>query len=89
MISDYIWARAVVLTSPTVATVGMSITIPLAILSDLLLHSIVPDLVAVVGSVLVIGGFSWLSYCSELEEEERRAAGSGGAYVRVAQDTLN
>ena len=86
VISDYIWARAVVLTSPTVATVGMSITIPLAILSDLLIHSIVPNLVAIIGSIFVIGGFSWLSYCAELEEEERQAVGGAGAYVRVAQD---
>ena len=77
------------LTSPTVATVGMSITIPLAILSDLLLHAIIPNAVAVIGSILVIGGFSWLSYCSELEEEERQGIHSGGAYIRVAQDTFS
>lgn len=34
VLGDYLFARAVLLTSPTVANVGMSITIPLAILSD-------------------------------------------------------
>lgn len=37
VLSDYLWARAIVLTSPTVATVGLSLTIPLAFLSDALL----------------------------------------------------
>ena len=35
VLSDYLWARAVVLTTPTVATVGLSLTIPLAFISDL------------------------------------------------------
>ena len=35
VLSDYLWARAVVLTTPTVATVGLSLTIPLAFVSDL------------------------------------------------------
>lgn len=39
VLSDYLWARAIVLTSPTVATVGLSLTIPLAFLSDALLGS--------------------------------------------------
>jgi len=34
VLSQYLWARAVMLTSPTVATVGLSLTIPLAIVSD-------------------------------------------------------
>jgi solute carrier family 35 protein F5 len=33
VIADYLWARSVLLTSPTVATVGLSMTIPMAILT--------------------------------------------------------
>lgn len=56
--SDYLWARAVVLTSPTVATVGMSITIPFAMLSDLMLQkSKAPPLGSLAGAGLVICGF--------------------------------
>lgn len=40
VISDYLWARAVLLTSPTVSTVGLSLTVPLAMLSDLLIHGV-------------------------------------------------
>lgn len=42
VISDYLWARAVLLTSPTVSTVGLSLTVPLAMLSDLIIHGVRP-----------------------------------------------
>lgn len=56
-VSDYLWARAVVLTSPTVATIGMSITIPLAMISDLFIMGVVPTYISVVGALLVVIGF--------------------------------
>jgi solute carrier family 35 protein F5 len=34
VISDYLWARAVILTSATVASVGLGLTIPMAFLAD-------------------------------------------------------
>jgi solute carrier family 35 protein F5 len=34
VIADYLWARSVLLTSPTVATVGLTLTIPMAIFID-------------------------------------------------------
>lgn len=56
--SDYLWARAVVLTSPTVATVGMSITIPFAMLSDFILHKTASTpVLSLCGAALVILGF--------------------------------
>lgn len=61
--SDYLWARAVVLTSPTVATVGMSITIPFAMLSDFLLHKAesVP-IWSMCGAALVVLGFILVNF---------------------------
>lgn len=57
VISDYLWARSVVLTSPTVATVGLSITIPFAILSDYIVYGITPSGLAIGGAFLVTLGF--------------------------------
>jgi solute carrier family 35 protein F5 len=37
VLSDYLWARSVLLTSATVATVGLGLTIPLAFVSDWIL----------------------------------------------------
>ncbi|KAI3472946.1 hypothetical protein Pfo_028002 [Paulownia fortunei] len=38
VLSDYLWALSVVWTTPLVATLGMSLTIPLAMLADMLVH---------------------------------------------------
>jgi len=38
VLTDYLWARAVILVGPTVATLGLSIQIPMAIAVDLLFH---------------------------------------------------
>jgi len=57
VISDYLWARSVVLTSPTVATVGLGLTIPFAFCSDFLINGIVPSFLEVAGAVGVIIGF--------------------------------
>ncbi len=86
VLSDYLWARSVLLTSPTVATIGMSITIPLAMASDAILNGGRPDLTAIAGALLVLLGFCMVnidrSSQAELEEWSRRALGwlgGGGA----------
>ncbi|GFZ08279.1 EamA-like transporter family [Actinidia rufa] len=38
VLSDYFWALSVVWTNPLVATLGMSLTIPLAMIADLVVH---------------------------------------------------
>lgn len=66
-----VWARAVLLTTPTVTTVGCSLTIPIAFASDFALHGKVPNALAVSGALLVVGGFYFVS--------GREGGGSGGA----------
>jgi solute carrier family 35, member F5 len=56
-ISDYLWARSVILTSPTVATVGLGLTIPLAMISDALMGKEFPTFVEILGANLVLLGF--------------------------------
>ena len=56
-LSDVLWARAVFLTSPTVATVGLSLTIPLGMVSDMFFHGDRFTIVYVMGAVLVLAGF--------------------------------
>ena len=41
-LSDVLWARSVVMTSPLVATIGLSLTIPVAMASDLVVSSLLP-----------------------------------------------
>ena len=63
VLSDYLWARAVLLIGPTIATVGLSVQIPLAVVAEMLLRS--PPwlrspssaVLILVGALAVIAGF--------------------------------
>lgn len=58
VLSDYLWARAVVLTSATVATVGLGLTIPLAFVSDVAMGKPnVLDASSIFGAFSVLAGF--------------------------------
>jgi solute carrier family 35 protein F5 len=75
VLSDYLWLRAVILTSATVATVGLGLTIPLAFLSDLWQGE--EDVVtfgSVGGALLVLCGFFVVNHETDDEHAE---TGSG------------
>ncbi|KAK6912592.1 EamA domain, partial [Dillenia turbinata] len=57
VVSDYFWALSVVWTTPVVATLGMSLTIPLAMVADMLIHGRHYSAVYVLGSAQVFIGF--------------------------------
>lgn len=58
VLSDYLWARAVILTSPTVVTVGISLTNPLAALFDWIINGVVMNSGQLFGGLLILLGFS-------------------------------
>ncbi|XP_056176738.1 uncharacterized vacuolar membrane protein YML018C-like isoform X1 [Syzygium oleosum] len=66
-LSDYFWALGVVWTTPLVASLGASLTIPFAMLEDILIHGRRFSLIYILGSVQVFLGFvlvnlsDWLS----------------------------
>ncbi|XP_021889390.1 solute carrier family 35 member F5-like [Carica papaya] len=55
--SDYIWAVSVVWTTPLVATLGVSLTIPLAMLADMVLHGRHYSATYIFGCIQVFAGF--------------------------------
>ena len=58
VLSDYLWARAVVLTSATVASVGLGLTIPLAFLSDVIMgRPNIFDASSILGALSLLFGF--------------------------------
>ncbi|XP_043701241.1 thiamine-repressible mitochondrial transport protein THI74-like [Telopea speciosissima] len=67
VLSDYFWALCVVWTTPLVATLGMSLTIPLAMIADMMIHGRHYSAIYILGSVQVFAGFvianlsNWLS----------------------------
>lgn len=89
VLSDYLWARAVVLTSPTVATIGMSITIPLAMVSDGLLQGTIPTYLTATGAVLVILGFVSVNVSKKHEVLLLAYLRGGYQKVRSASSTSN
>ena len=56
VLSDMLWAKSVQLTSPVVSTIGLSLTIPLAIISDLVIQLIkeISDWVQIVTSTFSV-----------------------------------
>lgn len=69
VLSDYLWARAVVLTSATVATVGLGLTIPLAFVSDLITgHGNILDATSIMGAIAVLAGFILVNIGEETKE---------------------
>lgn len=61
-VSEYMWARSILLTTPSVATVGMALTIPFAYVIDILIQA--PGsgaLLSGVGAVIVIIGFVFVN----------------------------
>jgi solute carrier family 35 protein F5 len=54
--SDYVYVLAMLKTTPLVVTVGLSLTIPLAVLGDFLLGK-VAHRQAILGAVLVLAAF--------------------------------
>lgn len=74
-LSDVLWAKSVILTSPLVATLGLSLTTPLAMIADFCLKGSRFSATYVCGAVLVVLGFSassvpWERICRGTSESE-------------------
>ena len=56
-LSDYIWLLAVLMTSPLTVTLGLSLTIPLALIGDVLFKGLLTSKGYWLGAIMVVGGF--------------------------------
>jgi solute carrier family 35 protein F5 len=57
VVADYLCARAMLLTTPTTASVGLAFQTPVAIVADLLIYGAYPKPLMLFGGLLVIWGF--------------------------------
>lgn len=89
VLSDYLWARAVVLTSPTVATVGLSLTIPLAFVSDAVSHHAATSWASGAGALLVVVGFILVNLGSKAFEERCRRVVVGLCNSNVESEPMH
>lgn len=62
LISDMAWAYAVLLTSPIVVTVGLSITIPLSLIGQIVLNNQTVGVWYWLGALIVVGSFLFVNY---------------------------
>nr|CCC49480.1 conserved hypothetical protein [Trypanosoma vivax Y486] len=65
-LSDILWARAVLLTSPVVATVGLVLTTPISMVSDLLIKKAVFNTLYIFGALFLAIGFITINLESKL-----------------------
>lgn len=57
LVSDFAWAYAVLLTSPIVVTVGLSMTIPLSLIGQMILNNQHASLIYWIGALVVVASF--------------------------------
>ncbi|KAL1931448.1 hypothetical protein VTP01DRAFT_9590 [Rhizomucor pusillus] len=72
-LSDYLWLLAMLMTSPLVVTLGISLTIPLALVGDVIFKHVIPGLFYAGGAVLVVLGFLAVNVAALSEVETSQA----------------
>ena len=80
LVSDVCWAYAMVLTSPLVVTVGLSLTIPLSLVGEVVIQGRVEGWIYWVGAGVVVGSFVFVD--REEVGEEKRGEGGGDEEIR-------
>lgn len=74
LVSDFCWAYAVLLLSPLVVTVGLSLTIPLSLVGQMVLDAQYSSAAYWVGAVTVFLSFIFLNYEDKAEQEQEVSA---------------
>lgn len=68
IICDLCWARSVELLTPTICTLGLSLTIPISMAADKYLEKSEFGFVYIIGAFLVVVGFVMISQADDLEK---------------------
>jgi solute carrier family 35 protein F5 len=71
LISDFCWAYAMLLTSPLVVTVGLSLTIPLSLVGQMVLHGLYTSLVYWAGAAVVVMSFVFINHEEVIDEQAK------------------
>lgn len=70
MISDFCWAYAMLLTSPLIVTVGLSLTIPCSLVGQMLLDAQYASALYWVGAGIMVLSFLFINHEDRKDEEE-------------------
>jgi solute carrier family 35 protein F5 len=82
-VADLAWGYAVLMTSPIVVTVGLSMTIPLSLIGQMVLNSQTASVLYWIGAIMVVLSFLFVNH-EEKKDEQTQQIEPGGI---LAQDT--
>ncbi|OLN84435.1 putative vacuolar membrane protein [Colletotrichum chlorophyti] len=82
-ISDMSWAYAMLLTTPLVVTVGLSLTIPLSLIGEMIQYGQYSSWVYWVGAAVVLVSFLFVNHESHEDESSEGTAEAGSRAARV------
>ena len=68
LVSDFCWAYAMLLTSPLVVTVGISLCIPLSLIGQIIINSQTSSAVYWIGACVVFLSFIFINHESHEDE---------------------
>lgn len=88
LFSDICWAYAMVLTSPLVVTVGLSLTIPLSLVGEMVLQGRKEGLVYWLGAAVVVGSFVFVDREEVKEEVEPGETDATGILDGSQEDSI-
>ena len=80
VVADVLWFVAMMKTTPVVASVGQSLTMPFAIIGDFFLHGTI-SVLAILGCVVVLASFGVLGLDSRKEVEQGKGSKATGLVV--------
>ncbi|KAL8830736.1 MAG: hypothetical protein Q9191_001266 [Dirinaria sp. TL-2023a] len=72
LLSDIAWAYAMLLTSPLLVTVGLSLTIPLSLVGEMIINSQTSSVAYCIGAVIVLMSFLFINYESKAGADHSR-----------------
>ncbi|CAO3594811.1 unnamed protein product [Absidia cylindrospora] len=75
-LSDYLWLLAMLMTSPLIVTLGITLTVPLALIGDIILKHILPGVQYIVGACFVVAGFFAVNFGSLQDNNEESSSTS-------------
>jgi solute carrier family 35, member F5 len=84
LLSDICWAYAMVLTSPLVVTVGLSLTIPLSLVGELIVQGRSESVIYWIGAIIVVGSFVFVDR-EEVKEEKNDEPSNLGDGIGVGE----
>ncbi|KAK3066319.1 hypothetical protein LTS18_001820 [Coniosporium uncinatum] len=86
LVSDYCWAMSMLLTSPLVVTVGLSMTIPLSLVGQMYLDGQTSTGLYWVGAIVVLLSFVFVNHEEKLDEREE--VSEGGILQEEARESV-